>query len=325
MMKVKSAPFALAMALAALAVALAPGLLQAQEKKKPKGPPKPKLLTLTTKDGVILKCTFLGGTKGKNTVPIIMLHGWGRSQADLGRLALGLQQARGHAVMLVDLRGHGRSTTQRTIRGDIELELERMNKRHVAAMVEDVQTCKRYLLELHNKGELNIELLTIIGCDLGALVAQHFANYDWNAQQFPAYKVAQDTFMLVLISPPRAIKGLIAPTPRRCHPFVARKMPTLIVVGKEARKSYVDAKKIYKQLTDFRKRADRSGTRTVFLADPEVDLEGAALVNTRGVTVEGRTIAQVIDELITRNVVPAGRELRPWKFRRKPLSDDSDS
>ena len=71
--------------------------------------PSPKKLTLKTRDGVLLQATFYPGNKGKETVPVILLHGYKGSSSEYNQLAPYLQQT-GCAVMVPDLRGHGAST-----------------------------------------------------------------------------------------------------------------------------------------------------------------------------------------------------------------------
>ena len=51
---------------------------------------------------VPLAATYYASNKGKDAVPILMLHAYAGSQADYKELALGLQ-ALGHAVLTLDL------------------------------------------------------------------------------------------------------------------------------------------------------------------------------------------------------------------------------
>src|SRR5205814_1195743 len=74
-----------------------------------KGPPPPKDLDLKTDDGLALKATYYPGTKGEDTVPILILHDWKGDRSQFKELALFLQ-AKGRAVIVPDLRGHGGST-----------------------------------------------------------------------------------------------------------------------------------------------------------------------------------------------------------------------
>ena len=100
---------------AALLLAITPGPIGAQNAKKedeekPKLPA-PQKHVLTTKDGVSLHCYFYPGTRKKESIPIMVIHGWEERGSQYAKLALSLQQ-KGHAVIIPDLRGHGFSTKQ---------------------------------------------------------------------------------------------------------------------------------------------------------------------------------------------------------------------
>src|SRR4051812_12911603 len=72
--------------------------------------PEPEEIDLTTKDGVVLRATYFAGTQGKESVPIIMLHGLGGKRNEFADLAKELQKTKGCAILCPDLRGHGDST-----------------------------------------------------------------------------------------------------------------------------------------------------------------------------------------------------------------------
>ena len=78
-------------------------------KSKKTGLSPPERFTRRTKDRVSLTFTYYRGTKEKQSVPIILVHGWGEVRGEFDGLALYLQN-QGHAVVTVDLRGHGEST-----------------------------------------------------------------------------------------------------------------------------------------------------------------------------------------------------------------------
>lgn len=58
--------------------------------------------------GVLIAADYYEGSKDKETIPVILLHGEKRSRADLDPLAKALNM-KGYAIMNVDLRGHGES------------------------------------------------------------------------------------------------------------------------------------------------------------------------------------------------------------------------
>ena len=78
-------------------------------------PPKPEDVSLTTGDDLELKATYFAGTKGPDSIPVIIIHGLGPKCnrldfTDVGGLADYLRATLGCAVIVPDLRGHGEST-----------------------------------------------------------------------------------------------------------------------------------------------------------------------------------------------------------------------
>jgi pimeloyl-ACP methyl ester carboxylesterase len=153
-----------------------------------------------TKD-VLIKATYYPGTKGKETIPLIMLHGWKGSRAEFAGLATALQRDHGYAILVPDLRGHGESTSYL---GDTDktLEADRLNPAHWEAMVADVEACKKFLMEKHNAEQLNIEKLGIVAADTGAVVGMYWAVADWHWPVLAGgVKQGQDVKCLILLSP----------------------------------------------------------------------------------------------------------------------------
>ena len=62
----------------------------------------------TAFDGMILSATYYRGANGKDSVPIVLLHGLGGSRRDFDPIIPALIEA-GMAVLVPDLRGHGNS------------------------------------------------------------------------------------------------------------------------------------------------------------------------------------------------------------------------
>ena len=147
--------------------------LYAQETKpKAKKLPPRETTTLQTKDGVQLRCDFYPGTNGKETVPVMLLHGWegprGQGNStDFEGLALYLQRA-GHAVLVPTFRGHPGSTQVETVAGVVEFDREKMGGADLAAMVRfDLEAAKKFLVKKHNEEQLNIEMLCVVGAEMG--------------------------------------------------------------------------------------------------------------------------------------------------------------
>ena len=93
----------------AMPAAAAPAKDQPAESEKEKKIPEPKEVELQTEDGLKLMATYYPGIRGKETIPVVLLHMWKQSRNDYKDLAPVLQ-AIGCAVVVPDLRGHGDST-----------------------------------------------------------------------------------------------------------------------------------------------------------------------------------------------------------------------
>lgn len=241
--------------------------------------PPPEAVSMTTKDGVTIHGTYYGSPEGKTAIPVILLPGWERSQRDVAGLAAAMQK-QGLAVMTVDMRGHGKSESVQGPRGQvIEIDLDRIRPADFQRYVtQDLEAVKAYLMEENNKGNLNIEMLTIVGCDYSALVALNFAAQDWSWPILPALKQGQDVKGLILVSPPKTFRGFNANNALRM-PAVQGQISIMIIAGEGDRTDLVEAKKIFNQIDKVRnKNFAEESDRTVFLAVKPTDLSGTALL-----------------------------------------------
>ena len=183
------------------------------EKDKEKESPKWEDLVLQTSDDLQLTLTYYHGTKGKQTIPVVLLHGWKQSRNDYKDLAPALQ-AQGYAVIVPDLRGHGESTHLKGVRGDENLKAATMPPAQFMAMVtRDMVAVKKFLWERNNAGELNIDKLCVVGAEMGASVAVNFAladalDQDNNRVLRSDYQLGRFVKALVLISPEHVSHGL---------------------------------------------------------------------------------------------------------------------
>jgi len=164
-------------------------------------------VTLKTKDGVKLVATFFPSSFGKDAVPIVMLHDDKESRAVFNTLASELQNPEGeelqsHAVLTVDLRGHGDSTTQEGRNGQTrQLEADRLNSNDYRNMVlYDMEAVRRFLRKKNDAGELNLNKLCLLGSGMGANVATSYAAYDWSVPELARVKQGQDVKALILAS-----------------------------------------------------------------------------------------------------------------------------
>ncbi len=125
-----------------------------------------------------MRVTYYPGLKGRETVPIVLLHGWKQSRSEYKALALALQKL-GYAAIVPDLRGHGESTRVKGGRKDEPLDAAKMPPSQFGLMVtQDMMAVKKFLWRTNNAGELNIDKLCVVGAEMGASVALNFAKAD---------------------------------------------------------------------------------------------------------------------------------------------------
>jgi pimeloyl-ACP methyl ester carboxylesterase len=286
--------------------------------------PDPVVVQLETRDGLQMELTYYASTKGKDAVPIVMLHGWKGSSADMASLALTMQQPiinmqrAGHAVIVPDLRGHGKSTRIRNDAKPIDQAL--MKKADFDAMVsQDMEAVKRFLIEKNNAAELNIEKLCVVGADMGALVAMNWAVLDWSIPDLLTGKQGKDVRALVLISPPLNFRG-VSTAAALASPTIKTGLSVLIIVGAEkgTGKAHDDAQRINKLLAAVRPKPPtdpeefRKNPPDLFFDELKTTLQGTKILEDRklGAQVSG-DIAQFIDLRL------AGKRF-PWSMRSDP-------
>ncbi len=291
--------------------------------KKPPKPPEPERVWLKTKDGWKIYCTYYGPQpeirKGKETVPIIMIHGWGGQGSDYSLLALRLQTI-GHASIVPDLRGHGRSTSRELPNGDAETikhdDARKFTKFDRDNMHLDIEACKKFLMEKNNDEEVNIEMLCVIGAEAGTIVAANWAAIDWSWPQMPAFKQGQDVKALVLLSPRQTSEGMTA-TKALTHWAITKRLSILIAVGEKDRSSYRDAKLLHSKLKRVRPvppadRNEKLRKQDLFFVDAETNLKGTKLLNP-ALPIIGN-IAGFIDLRLVKK-----REDLLWAERKNPI------
>jgi pimeloyl-ACP methyl ester carboxylesterase len=280
--------------------------------------PEPEDLTLETKDGVSLRCTFYPGTAKKASIPVIMIHGWEGQRSEYDGLALALQSL-GHTIIVPDLRGHGQSTIVKLPSGDNEtIDPEKFRQKELESMVLDIERCKRFLIEKNNQGECNIESLCVIGSELGAIVAMHWAVYDWGKARLPAYKLGQDVKALVLLTPMSSFKAMTT-REAMASPVVRSKLSILLVAGNEDSKGLAEAKRMHKSFESSRPKVDEEDQRDkldLFLAEADTSLTGTKLLG-NGVRIGRSSVAQYIANFINLRLV-AKQEEFAWTDRTGP-------
>ncbi len=296
--------------------------------------PDPETLTVNASDGVPIRCSYYAGgfvetagdkkdkpkvekNPGKEVVPVILLHGWDGRRREFDDLATTLQK-RGHAIIVPDLRGHGDSTTVTLPNGDVKnIERDRMRSSDIAGMVLDVEACKKFLLDKNNEGELNIEMLCVVGAEVGATVAVNWAAYDWNRRQLPAFKQGRDVKALVLVSPKASFKGFSLQK-ALAHPIIQKTLSVMLIVGEGDRSAASATKKIHLQLERMREDPpenpeERMKKQDLFYLKPNTTLQGTRLVNVPSLPLK-KNIGLFIDLRLVRN-----SDSFPWMERKSPL------
>lgn len=228
-----------------------------------------------------MTCTYFPSTLGKEAVPILMLHGYGGSRADYDDLAYAMQRE-GHAVLVPDLRGHGGTTsfhfdnTQKR-----ELLYKNLLPADYNALVSDVDGLKSWLLEKNNAGELNLEMLVVIGADMTTITAMNWALRDWTAPLLLNYKNAQDVKALILLSPDTTFKNTNIKT-ALSHPIVGGKLSTMIIVGTKSPGPHDEAKRLYNTLQRQHKEVNttkKAEDLEVVYVPVETNLQGTKLLD----------------------------------------------
>jgi alpha-beta hydrolase superfamily lysophospholipase len=322
----------------ALAVALAASLIWLVEDsyaKEPAGQEQPargqspgrgkkailetKDLILETRDGVQLHVEYRRPGKSANTkevVPVVLLHMAKGSGADWKPLAEALQRA-GHAVIVPDLRGHGKSTEVKRGGQTLSIDQSTMRPGDFAAMVtQDMERIKKFIIEENNDGRLNLRKLCVVGAEMGAAVAINWAAMDWSWPRLATGPQGQDVNGLVLISPVWNYKGMSIANASN-HPAIQGSIATAIIVGSKNATSLREAQRLNGILErnheDFSKAPEpvRRERQTLFFKAPATSLQGTKMLGERSLGVEGLILTFIQSRLVKQDF--------PWAIRQRPL------
>ena len=275
-------------------------------------------ITLTTEDGVKLAVTYYAGTKGKDSIPVILLHGYGflESRKDYAGLAPYLQDRLGCAVIVPDLRGHGDSTARK----GGKIEAKTMRKTDYSAMsTQDMVAIRNFLIDENNghgkEPRLNLNKLCIVGVGMGATVAAEFTRDDWGMEDKGKYQMGAFTKALVMISPEQSGKhGLKLVTGALADPNVSGKhMSILLVVGKDETSKLKDAKTVFKILErthPMPEEDERKAKQSLYYTPLQSKLQGTALLNEESLGVPG-----IIEEFISRRLIESP-DAKAYKWKR---------
>ena len=270
----------------------------AQEKEKPIPDPEDNI-SIDTDDGVILRVTFYPSNKGKDAVPILIIHDYEESRKAYEGVALALQK-QGHAVLVPDLRGHGDSVSRRTGpdgRGRERVDASRFRKQDFEAMfVQDLRKMRTFLKERNNRGELNLNKLCVVGCGgMGTVLGMNWTAKDWSYPVLRTGKQGQDVHGLVLISPEWSFKGLGINLAMR-SPAILKEVSTMLVVGEKGSVAS-GTERIYRTLLRFRPEPPperAKDEKTLFYKKLDTKLQGTDLLTSRNYKVTAM-IAQFVN------------------------------
>ena len=255
--------------------------------------PEPEIVVVTSKlpgtDGISLSCTLFMSANSENpeqskTIsPMILVHDLGGSKLDLAPLARHLQSA-GHTVLVPDLRGHGRSTT---IANQTEtVDYSKFRKSDFATIGEDLEACKRYLMQFNNEGKLNINMLSVLAVGDMCPIVTGWVLRDWSFASRGSIKQGKDVQSLMLVSPKRKFKTFSMSQMIKSPLLSGRgtwHIPTLVIWGGES-KSAKESKAVYKAMAKHRPpseaamSADRWAEQDLYQLDLPVAEEGAELL-----------------------------------------------
>src|SRR5512142_1697026 len=150
---------------------------------------------MTTFDGTTLATKYYPSRLGTTAPVILMIHERDRSGKDFegpiadlkGRGLAEYFQGQGYAILIPDLRGHGTNTRRALAPKDWR------------QMVDDLQVAYQFLLDRHNRGELNVAKLGVLALGEGANLAAAWLSLPGGAVASEGR--VSDISALTLISP----------------------------------------------------------------------------------------------------------------------------
>jgi pimeloyl-ACP methyl ester carboxylesterase len=282
-------------------------------------------ITLSTGDSVQLVASYYRGSKGKESVPVILLHGYGlqHNRTDYTKDLAPYLQSQGFAVVVPDFRGHGDSTRLKTVHGkDETLDASTLTTNQFNLMVtQDMKAIKEFLWTKNNAGELNLDKLCVIGAEMGASIALEFAYYDAVEQDSnpvlrPEYKLGRFVKALVLISPETSFKGINIRHAIQ-NPAVRNDISVLILVGKGDSKALSEAKRVHSIFEREHPKPDpekKAEQQTLFFTPLETTLQGTNLLAEKNLKAD-EIIAAFLD---LRLVKSDQSKTWLWKERKLP-------
>ncbi|MGA2032367.1 MAG: alpha/beta fold hydrolase [Thermoguttaceae bacterium] len=282
-------------------------------------PAPPEDVALDTEDGVKLAVTYYAGMKGKDSIPVVLIHGRKESRKDYLKLAVELQGTLGCTVIVPDLRGHGDSKT--TASGKkIDADDRTFGRNYPLMVTQDMKAVKDFLWEKNNAKELNIDKLCMVGADIGALITLNYAafdsvGYEQGTAKYGPLQLGGFLKAMVLISPLYNFKGLSA-KPALDNVVVRGDIPIMFLVGKQSPKALAEATRIRKAMDAYHPTpdADHKDQQTLFFGQLDTSLQGAKLLDEPSLKVSGH-----IRQFITLRLIKGiDAKTYAWKERKRP-------
>jgi pimeloyl-ACP methyl ester carboxylesterase len=262
----------------AVAVVLCVSNASAQSPKKKDDPKlKPRPVSLKTKDGLKLRSYYFPSDKGKEAIPVLVVHEWQGQASPYVKMYLALREA-GCAVLALEYRGHGGSREYVDLRGETkEFNLTTMSKTDVNKIIlGDMEAAKAFLKEENNEGRLNLNAMVVVGVREGCVIGANWAARDWTFKPVGALKRGQDVKALVMVSPSKLVKG-VSIDPVLANPMIMS-LPIMVVSGSGGADA-ADADRIIKRIEVFKKRVGRGIAEGLEVETVKTSLSGPALVN----------------------------------------------
>lgn len=240
---------------------------------------------LATRDNWQIHITYFKSTLGREAPVVLALHNIGGNRLVWhDGFAQKLNEA-GFAVVTVDLRKHGQSTTvadadnpdSKKAQGDVT----DLSRDDVVAMLEDLKAVKRFLCQEHNNGELNIRKTAVVAAESTVPLAIAFAEYD---RRLPPHTDAptlaartprgQDVQAVVMLSPDESYKGLSSTKSLQYLRTPQFAISFLVCVGSKDNRDRGQSNRIFRQVSGITQNRDRTYRETY-----NVQLRGTDLLS----------------------------------------------
>lgn len=258
---------------------------------------------LKTREGLRLSAYYYPSDRGKDAIPVLLIHEWNGQYSPYAELAETLQSS-GCAVLVPEYRGHGGSKEQINRRGDtVELDPATMRRTDVEAIIRaDMEAAKAFLKDENNEGNLNLNALAVVGVREGSIIAFNWALLDWSFPSAGRRKQGQDVKALVLISPVKNIKGVAIDRALRDPRLM--QLPIMIVAGEQSPEAS-EARRIGRQIENQKSRFSRGEPEGFVLSLPGTNLSAARLVQ------QSKGLAPFVAKFIT-NEINVSDDENPW-------------